>query len=179
MNLQSQQPAGNATSNIMLWLGGLGLIPFVIPVAAMIRAVSSDAGMQSAAVFGFYAPYVFVAYSAIILSFLSGVLWHSGRTLKTESMAKFGVIASNLIALTAWASLLMVYLSSLMTLLAITLLLCGYGILLLLERTLDADLNGSLDPSVTDARYWRMRLLLTAAVILFHSLVLIFLIGDL
>lgn len=179
MSLQSQQPDNAAPNHIVLWLGGLGLIPFAIPLIAMLRAVGSDAGIQSAAVVGFYAPYVFVTYSAIILSFLSGVLWHSGRTSKIQSMANFGVIASNLIALTAWFSLLMIHLSSLMTLLAVTLLLCGYGILLLLERTLDSALNSALDSTETDLSYWRMRLILTAVVIVFHSLVLVLLIGDL
>jgi hypothetical protein len=179
MKLQSTQSISDMPNHTVLWLGGMGLVPFAIPLLAMISAVTSGAGLHSAAVVGFYAPYVFVAYSAIILSFLSGVLWHSGRTSNSQSMANFGVIASNLIALTAWSTLLMVHLSSMMTLLAVTLLLCGYGILLLLERTLDSQLDCNLDgASAKQVSYWRMRLLLTTVVIVFHSLVLVLLIGD-
>jgi hypothetical protein len=57
-----------------------------------------------------------------------------------------------------------------LTMLAVALLLCGFGSLLLAERALDVDTE--------DNAYWRMRLLLTMIVIAAHSLVLIFLIRE-
>lgn len=152
------------------WLGYLGLIPFLIPLGSMIRAVASGAGIHASSLSGLYAPYVFISYSAIILSFLSGILWSKGRCIDQPNTAKVAIIFSNIVALVAWASLIVINFSALLTMFAVSLLLGGYGSLLLAERALDTELQ--------DRSYWQMRLVLTTIVILAHSLVLIFLIRE-
>ena len=62
-------------STLIKILGYAGLVPFLVPVYLMGQAFVSATGLQSAAVFRLYAPYVFIAYSAVILSFLSGTVW--------------------------------------------------------------------------------------------------------
>jgi hypothetical protein len=157
-------------SKLITWLGFLGLIPFFIPLWQMVSTVNAGLGIHGASLFGLYAPYVFITYSSIILSFLGGVLWSKASLnphLKTSNIA---IIFSNIIALSAWASLIIINFSSMLTMLAVALLLCGFGSLLLAERALDVDTE--------DNAYWRMRLLLTMIVIAAHSLVLIFLIRE-
>jgi len=56
-------------STLMKILGYAGLVPFLVPGYLMGQAFFSAPGLQSAAIFGLYAPYVFIAYSAVILSF--------------------------------------------------------------------------------------------------------------
>ena len=94
-------------SQLTIWLGYLGLIPFFTPLWQMINAVNDGAGIHAASLLGLYAPYVFITYSAIILSFLGGVLWAKGRFNQQQKISKAAIIFSNLMALSAWASLIM------------------------------------------------------------------------
>jgi hypothetical protein len=57
-----------------LWLGLAGLIPFFWGALTVLR---HDLGLWGAATFGprFIGPYVQLFYGAVILSFMSGVLW--------------------------------------------------------------------------------------------------------
>jgi hypothetical protein len=57
-----------------LWLGLAGLIPFFWGALTLLRP---DLGLWGAATFGprFIGPYVQLFYGAVILSFMSGVLW--------------------------------------------------------------------------------------------------------
>jgi len=158
-------------NRLTLWLGYLGLIPFLVPLIEMTDALASGVGVHGASIFGFYAPYVFIAYSAIILSFLAGILWAKSRDFSQRRIARSMILFSNLLALSGWASLLLINISSILMVFAVALLLCGYGSLLLAERSLDHDAR--------DSQYWRMRLVLTMIVICAHSLVLIYLIRDL
>lgn len=164
-------PADSGSQRLIQWLGYLGLIPFIVPAIGMLQAKLTGPGLQAASIGGFYAPYVFVAYSAVILSFLSGVLWGKARQSMTSDKTNMLLITSNIISVLAWVSLLMIYISPLMMLFAVTILLCGYATMLLAEFSIDADYE-----SVT---YWRLRLLLTVSVIAAHSLILVLLIGDL
>jgi hypothetical protein len=158
-------------NRLILWLGYLGLIPFLVPLVEMTDELASGVGVHGASLFGFYAPYVFIAYSAIILSFLAGILWAKSRDFSHKKIARPMIIFSNLLALSAWASLLLINISSILMVFAVALLLCGYGSLLLAERSLDHDAK--------DSQYWRMRLVLTMLVICAHSLVLVYLIREL
>ena len=158
-------------SGLIKTLGYAGTVPFLLPVYLMGQAFLSSKGLQSAALFGLYAPYVFIAYSAIILSFLAGILWAKSRDFSQKRIARSMIVFSNLLALSGWASLLLINISSMLMVFAVALLLCGYGSLLLAERSLDHDAR--------DSQYWRMRLVLTMLVICAHSLVLIYLIRDL
>lgn len=170
MKAQSVQSDHNVLK-VTQYLGYLGLIPFVVPFGSMCESVLSEAGIHSAAIWGLYAPYIFITYSAIILSFLSGILWSKSRRSSAAVRSSFSLIFSNIIAVLAWITLLMINLSPLMMLFAVTLLLCGYASLLLAERAIDS--------GVEEAPYWQMRLLLTTLVIVMHSVTLILLIGDL
>lgn len=157
-------------SQLTVWLGYLGLIPFLVPLWQMIKAVHVGVGVHGASLFGLYAPYIFITYSAIILSFLGGALWAKGRFDQEQKISKSAIVFSNVMALSAWASLILINYSSMLTMFAVTLLLSGFGGLLLAERSLEIDDQ--------DQTYWRMRLVLTMIVITAHSLVLVFLIRE-
>ena len=150
-------------------LGYAGLVPFMVPVYLMGQAFLSASGLQSAALFGLYAPYVFIAYSAVILSFLSGTLWAYARPLE-GGLSSGAILSSNLVALSAWLSLLLIYIAPIMTLFALCLLMAGYLGLLLIERLLGVPQN---------ADYWRMRIQLTAVVALAHLLVILMMVAEL
>ena len=164
-------PTEQSMHKLTQWLGYLGLTPFLVTFGVMCTAALSDAGVHSAALYGLYAPYIFITYSAIILSFLCGILWGKGRRASEAKRSNISLIISNTIAVLSWITLLMINISPLMMLFAVTLLLCGYASMLIAERSIDSDNE--------EAGYWQMRLLLTATVIVVHSLVLVLLIGDL
>ena len=70
--VEQQTPAQRP---IYIALGYAGLLPFALSLGVILAAAVSGPGVHSAALFGLYAPYVFIAYSACILSFLSGAVW--------------------------------------------------------------------------------------------------------
>ena len=78
-------------------------------------------------------------------------------------------MGSNFLALIAWLALILVYLSSVMTMLAVSLLIAGFASVLLIERSM----------MITNKSYWRLRLYLTGTVIATQLLVLFLLIEDL
>ena len=146
-------------------LGYLGLLPFAISLGVILAAAVSGPGVHSAALLGLYAPYVFIAYSACILSFLSGAVW---RDNTAEHGAASLLVISNVLAVLAWLCLLAIQVSQMLTLLAIAVLMSGYLMLLWAERMV---------PEVDD-RYTAMRVKLTAWVVAMHLLVLVCLAGD-
>lgn len=156
-------------SALIKTLGYAGLVPFLLPVYLMVQAFFSSVGLQSAAVFGLYAPYVFIAYSAVILSFLSGTVWAYARPVE-GGLSKGAIVFSNLVALSAWLSLLLIYIAPIMTLFALCLLMAGYLGLLLVERLLEVPQNAS---------YWRMRIQLTTVVSLAHLGVILMMVAEL
>lgn len=156
-------------SGLIKILGYAGAVPFLLPVYLMGQAFLSSKGLQSAALFGLYAPYVFIAYSAVILSFLSGTVWAYARSV--DAVVSYGAILfSNLVALSAWLSMLLIYIAPIMTLFALCLLMAGYLGLLLIERLLEVPEN---------AGYWHMRIQLTAVVALAHLAVILMMVADL
>ena len=156
-------------SGLIKTLGYAGTVPFLLPVYLMGQAFLSSKGLQSAALFGLYAPYVFIAYSAVILSFLSGTVWAYARSV--DAVVSYGAILfSNLVALSAWLSMLLIYIAPIMTLFALCLLLAGYLGLLLIERLLEVPEN---------AGYWHMRIQLTAVVALAHLAVILMMVAEL
>ena len=82
-----------------LWLGLAGLIPFFWGALTVLRP---DLGLWGAATFGprFIGPYVQLFYGAVILSFMSGVLW-GFATKASGAVAASGYALSVLPAL--WA----------------------------------------------------------------------------
>ena len=150
-------------------LGYAGTVPFLLPVYLMGQAFLSSKGLQSAALFGLYAPYVFIAYSAVILSFLSGTVWAYARSV--DAVVSYGAILfSNLVALSAWLSMLLIYIAPIMTLFALCLLMAGYLGLLLIERLFEVPEH---------AGYWHMRIQLAAVVALAHLAVILMMVAEL
>ena len=44
---------------VICLLGSIGLVPFIVSVGRMVSGAWSGGGLQSASIFGLYAPYVF------------------------------------------------------------------------------------------------------------------------
>lgn len=89
--LQGHAPVAGA------WLGYLGLVPFAVALAGMLLG---DAGARS------YFAHQFIAYAAVILSFVGAVHW--GVALSgTRRRPALRMAVSVLPALLAWAALLL------------------------------------------------------------------------
>ena len=155
------------TPNILKVLGYAGLLPFLSTAVDMLNAVINGPGLQSAAVFNLYAPYVFISYSAVILSFMAGTLWAKWESGSDSTMTNAAVLFSNVVSLTAWLALLMIFMSSIMTVFAVTILLVGFASLLWVERL-----------SKTASDYWQMRVNLTSSVLLMHAVVIYLMLRD-
>jgi hypothetical protein len=104
--------ASAAKYNLTSLLGDLGSLPFILLAGVMADAHFNGPGLHSASVLGLYAPYIFIAYSAVILSFLSGALWERERQRSRQAepnrLATVTILFSNFIALSAWACLLLI-----------------------------------------------------------------------
>lgn len=160
-------------------LGFAGLIPFLLPVLLMIQGALSAKGFESAALFGLYAPYVFITYSAIILSFLCGALWGKAVSGDCRQSANVVLIFSNLIALSAWSCTLLIYIAPIMSIFAVTMLLAGYLAVLFCEREFELIRNQRHpDKDYRDSSYWKMRVQLTALVCVLHLVVIYLMIRE-
>ncbi len=137
-------------------LGYLGLLPFALS-AVMSLVGTSPIGADPR--------FLFTSYSAIILSFLGGVLW--GRCLgqSVARASRIVLLLSNCFALMAWSGLLLGDTAYKPTLLV---LMLGYLLVYLAERR-------HIDADATDLirYYMKMRLVLTSLVISTHLLLLI------
>ena len=120
----SDQPStASAKYNLTSLLGDLGSLPFILLAGLMANAHFNGPGLTVRSLLGLYAPYVFIAYSAVILSFLSGALWERERERERERrrlaepnrLASVTILFSNFIALSAWACLLLIYVAPIMT----------------------------------------------------------------
>ena len=167
--------ASAAKYNLTALLGDLGSLPFILLAGVMADAHFNGPGLHSASVLGLYAPYIFIAYSAVILSFLSGALWERERQRsrldEPNRLATVTILFSNFIALSAWACLLLIYVAPIMTVFAICLLLAGFLSLLWVER-----LTGAA--ALFSSSYWSMRLRITILVVLLHGLVAALMLGE-
>ena len=171
--------ASAAKYNLTALLGDLGSLPFILLAGVMADAHFNGPGLHSASVLGLYAPYIFIAYSAVILSFLSGALWERERERERQRsrldepnrLATVTILFSNFIALSAWACLLLIYVAPIMTVFAICLLLAGFLSLLWVER-----LTGAA--ALFSSSYWSMRLRITILVVLLHGLVAALMLGE-
>ena len=167
--------ASAAKYNLTSLLGDLGSLPFILLAGVMADAHFNGPGLHSASVLGLYAPYIFIAYSAVILSFLSGALWERERQRSRQAepnrLATVTILFSNFIALSAWACLLLIYVAPIMTVFAICLLLAGFLSLLWVER-----LTGAA--ALFSSSYWSMRLRITILVVLLHGLVAALMLGE-
>lgn len=146
-------------------LGYAGLIPFVIPVGLMCAKFWFGFGTANNGSMVFYAPYLFTSYSAIILSFMAGTLWANWYLVEKQNLAKVAILVSNLLALTAFSALLLMYVSVLPQILCVIILGLGFVSLLWVERIIGVQVKA----------YWRMRLSLTILVVILHFLMMIIL----
>lgn len=176
MNTYSSEYSAYGTAKL---LGFAGLIPFLLPVLLMVQGVLSAKGFESASLFGLYAPYVFITYSAVILSFLSGALWGKAVSGDCRQSANAVLIFSNLITLSAWSCTLLIYLAPIMSIFAVTMLLAGFLAVLFCEREFE-QIKGQRDSSkdYLNSGYWKMRVQLTALVCLLHLVVVFLMIRE-
>ncbi|WP_017219936.1 DUF3429 domain-containing protein [Moritella dasanensis] len=126
-------------------LGYMGLMPFIISLYLSIN----DTGWQ------LDAKQVFIAYSAIILSFVAGTLWQTSDETKHDRRK----IVSNIFSLFAFLTLLVNHHLALMILAA------NYILLFLYESKL-VTLNQEND---RNPAYMSMRFRLTCIVVLLHG----------
>ncbi|PSW20819.1 DUF3429 domain-containing protein [Photobacterium sanctipauli] len=141
---------------IMSRLGYLGLVPFVLTIICI---------WADKTLFGLEAEKVFVAYSAVILSFLSGVLWGNAIDHIKHSLSRNALILSNLFALIAWGVLLHSPESHLWS---VSVLLFGFIAIWFAEKKVR-----EVEHENRPAGYQPLRNRLTAAVSLFHVAVIL------
>jgi len=165
--ITSEKPTNLLT--VARLLGSAGLIPFILSVGTMVSGAWLGGGLQSASIFGLYAPYIFLTYSAIILSFLAGSLWGNWETFPPNRRSAAVLIFTNLISLLAWFSLLVIHITQFFSILAVAFLAVGYLSILGVERTLKSPSRG----------YWNMRVSLTTVVVLLHWTTLYLMIDEL
>jgi len=168
MALTTPEKPSNLFTVICL-LGSIGLVPFIVSVGSMVSGAWLGGGLQSASIFGLYAPYVFMAYSAIILSFLAGTLWGKWETFPSNRRSAAVLIFTNLTSLLAWVSLTVIHMSQFLSILAVAFLAAGYLGILGVERTLKSSSRG----------YWNLRVSLTTVVVLLHWTTLYLMIDEL
>ncbi len=154
---------------VICLLGSIGLVPFIVSVGSMVSGAWLGGGLQSASIFGLYAPYVFMAYSASILSFLAGTLWGKWETFPSNRRSAAVLIFTNLTSLLAWVSLTVIHMSQFLSIVAVAFLAAGYLGILGVERTLKS----------SSRRYWNLRVSLTTVVVLLHWTTLYLMIDEL
>jgi len=137
-------------------LGCLGLAPFIAATWLIISG-SHFFSLDPLLLFG--------SYSAIILTFLGGVLWGRGLTVSNPQLRIGLLLSSNVVALIAWTSLL---LAGGLTTATLTVLMLGFAVVYGIERLVR-------EPDNQDylAVYTNLRGLLTALVTGLHLLVLL------
>jgi hypothetical protein len=143
---------------LMRILGYAGLIPFIIPVCLILNNTWLGLDIYAATSWIAYAPYLFISYGSVILSFMCGTLWAGWQTIGNNNLAKFAVLMSNLLALSAWSALLLVYITPVAEVFCVILILFGFMSLLWVER-----LIGGVEKA-----YWHLRLSLTGIVMALH-----------
>ena len=147
---------------LMHILGYAGLIPFGIPVCLMLDDLWFGSTIRSGIPWVVHAPDLFISYSAIILSFMCGTLWAGWQTIGNNRLAKGAVLLSNLLALSGWGALLLMLIASVPKVFCVILLMFGFISLLTAERMLGTAVMV----------YWRMRLSLTAIVLILHLIMI-------
>ena len=147
---------------LMHILGYAGLIPFGIPVCLMLNDLWFGSAIRRGIPWVVHAPDMFISYSAVILSFMCGTLWAGWQTIGNNRLAKGAVLVSNLLALSAWGALLLMFIASVPKVFCVIILMLGFISLLTAERMLGTSVM----------IYWRMRLFLTAIVLILHLLMI-------
>ncbi len=97
LDIISDQQNAPIKDRVHIILGWAGIIPFVVAVGH---------AFQSEMLFGFNPVFVFVSYSVVILSFMSGALWGMSVNLECNATRTGLLVLSNLACLSGWAALL-------------------------------------------------------------------------
>ncbi|PTO64514.1 DUF3429 domain-containing protein [Vibrio splendidus] len=144
------------TRNTMAKLGYMGLIPFLFGLLL---------SLTDSQFFSLSGETLFITYSVVILSFLSGILWGNGiENFESQSSNK-ALILSNVIVLAAWLAVLLGEQQELLTSL---ILILGYIAVWRAERSMREE-NQSEGPD----GYFDMRTRLTSSVVLMHGIVML------
>ncbi|MEZ8232374.1 DUF3429 domain-containing protein [Vibrio splendidus] len=144
------------TRNTMAKLGYMGLIPFLFGLLL---------SLTDSQVFSLSGETLFITYSVVILSFLSGILWGNGiENFESQSSNK-ALILSNIIVLAAWLAVLLGEQQEFLTTL---ILILGYIAVWRAERSMKEE-NQSEGPD----GYFDMRTRLTSSVVLMHGIVML------
>ena len=144
------------TRNTMAKLGYMGLIPFLFGLLL---------SLTDSQFFSLSGETLFITYSVVILSFLSGILWGNGiENFESQSNNK-ALILSNVIVLAAWLAVLLGEQQEFLTTL---ILILGYIAVWRAERSMREE-NQSEGPD----GYFDMRTRLTSSVVLMHGIVML------
>ncbi|MFA0086635.1 DUF3429 domain-containing protein [Vibrio sp. 10N.261.51.F12] len=144
------------TRSTMAKLGYMGLVPFLFGLWL---------SLTDSQLFTLSGETLFISYSVVILSFLSGILWSNGiENFESQSSNK-GLILSNVIVLAAWLAVLLGEQKEFLTTL---ILIIGYIAVWRAERSMREE-NQSEGPD----GYFDMRTRLTSSVVLMHGIVML------
>ena len=149
--------------NFMRVLGYAGLIPFIFPIGLILCELWFGIAFDHEMLPPQFASYIFITYSAVILSFMSGTLWAHGQKINEQYLAKYAVLLSNIFSLSAWCAVLMSYVVTELALYSVALLMAGFVSLLWVEH-----LIGGIGKA-----YWRLRLSLTIIVVVLHLSIMV------
>ncbi|WGS59956.1 DUF3429 domain-containing protein [Vibrio lentus] len=154
--MRSDYLAPTQTRNTMAKLGYMGLIPFLFGLLL---------SLTDSQFLGLSGETLFITYSVVILSFLSGILWGNGiENFESQSSNK-ALILSNAIVLVAWLTVLLGEQKEFLTTLV---LIIGYIAVWRAERSMREE-NQSEGPD----GYFDMRTRLTSSVVLMHGIVML------
>ena len=153
---------------MMHMLGYAGLIPFMFPLCLMLTDLWCGPAKGIGIPWSVYAPNIFISYSAIILSFMCGTLWAGWQTISNNRLARYALLVSNFLALSAWSALLLMFIAPVPKVLCVILLMLGFISLLATERWMGSGV----------IVYWRMRLSLTAIVVILHLIMITLVIKE-
>ncbi|MEZ9700701.1 DUF3429 domain-containing protein [Vibrio sp. 10N.261.46.E12] len=154
--MKAAHMATTQTRNTMAKLGYMGLVPFLFGLLL---------SLTNSQLIGLSGETLFITYSAVILSFLSGILWGNGIENFESQTSNKALILSNIIVLAAW---LAVVLGEQQEFLTTLLLIIGYIAVWRAERSMREE-NQSQGPD----GYFDMRTRLTSSVVLMHGIVML------
>ncbi|CAK1823223.1 DUF3429 domain-containing protein [Vibrio crassostreae] len=154
--MKSDYMGTTQTRNTMAKLGYMGLIPFLFGLLLSL----TDSQLLSLS-----GETLFITYSVVILSFLSGILWGNGIENFENQSSNKALVLSNVIVLASWLAVLLGEQQEFLTTL---ILIIGYIAVWRAERSMREE-NQSQDPD----GYLDMRTRLTSSVVLMHGIVML------
>ncbi|MEZ8631331.1 DUF3429 domain-containing protein [Vibrio lentus] len=154
--MRSDYLATTHTRNTMAKLGYMGLVPFLFGLLL---------SLTDSQFLGLSGETLFITYSVVILSFLSGILWGNGIENFENQSSNKALILSNVIVLVAWLAVLLGEQKEFLTTLILNI---GYITVWRAERSMREE-NQSEGPD----GYFDMRTRLTSSVVLMHGIVML------